>query len=52
VCGSSWEAGAARLLYLSLATMTLDVCGGGGGGLSVCRFFVMAFSGFSTVRSG
>jgi hypothetical protein len=29
VCGSSWEVGAARPLYLSLATMTLDVfvCG-------------------------
>jgi hypothetical protein len=29
VCGSSWEVGAARLLCLSLATMTLDVfvCG-------------------------
>jgi hypothetical protein len=48
VCGSSWGVGAARLLCLSLATMTLDVfvCVR----LSLSRWFVRAFAGFSAVR--
>jgi hypothetical protein len=48
VCGSSWGVGAARPLCLSLATMTLDVfvCVR----LLLSRWFVRAFTGFSTVR--
>jgi hypothetical protein len=47
VCGSSWKVGAARPLWLSLATMTLFVYGR----LSLSRLFVRTFVGFSTVHT-